>query len=332
MKITHYLRVTFFCVVMSSCSTPHLKSAQKTREPIREAIETNNRQKLVAAIGSVTPGFKRKTAAKTSGEFSIQQDKDEKLKSLSRAYDFFLENVHDNLQKGLAHRDPEKVLLALSILSRLNSAEQKKPEGLSVRIAINNLLENNLEKFESGDVNESDYRQLEEDYDHLMTAAKEYFVASAGKQTVLNQLVMQKTQSAALITSVIVIVVCTSVVTISSAILGINDNALIQHVILLDTFISSLCQGKISATESLNRIKEKVAKSYQQAFHRYCEKSKEGLSSFKKMFSHRNPGYWGLSRFCYKLKLFPELCPGRQWFCEVVKKTDSCLKKKGVHW
>ena len=324
--------IIFFCVAMISCSTPHLKSAQKTREQIREAIETNNRQKLVAAIESVTPGFKRKTAAKTSGEFSIQQDyKDEKLKSLSRAYDFFLENVHDNLQKGLAHRDPEKVLLALSILSRLNSAEQKKPEGLSVRIAINNLLENNLEKFESGDVDESAYGQLEEDYDHLMTTAKEYFVVSAGKQTVLNQLVMQKTQSAALASSTVgIIAVVWAFTAVSLGVIGLFQDALARQITFFDTFISSLCQVENITAESLNRIKEGVAKSYQQAFHMYCDK--KGLSSFKKFVSRINPVKWGLGRFCSRLKLFPKLCPGRQWFCEVVKKVDSCLKKKGVHW
>lgn len=338
-KLARYIWILFNCIMLASCSTLRFGSKKGAQEQIRKSIQTNNRQKLKSALHSPERNI---TLAKSASDFEVNglgsmtnktsKSTEIRLGELSRAYDFFLKEVHHNIKKGIVYRDSERVLSGLLTLSQLSSPTEWRSETFELRVAVGNLLDNNLEKFQSGDVNELTYQQLEEDYTRFIQAGTAYFIALGGKNkgTKLNQFVMQRSQVAG---GPVVVAIVIGVVAATVAFFGFQgayDETLTVGISGLDSTVNSLCQSEdVSiASNALRRIKS-YGKSYNDAVRMYCNESQEGWDLFKEVFVERDPGYWAIS--C-NVKLFPDLCPSRQWFCEAIKYAKSCLDKRGMNW
>ena len=185
-----------------------------------------------------------------------------------------------------------------------------------------------MEKFRSGNVDELAYRQLEEDYNQFLETGKEHFIALGGKDkgTKLNQLVMHRSQFAGFIIPALLIGALGAVVAFIGF-RGVADETLMLGISLLDSDVISLCQSDSVNYRSL-RYTIINRKSYD-SLRVFCEESQEGRDLFKEIFVERDPGYWGVG--C-KVRLFPDLCPSRQWFCAALKHAKSCFDRKGMNW
>ena len=339
-KIVRYIWILFNCVMLASCSTLRFGSKKGTQEQTRKAIQTNNRQKLITAPKPSPYSIERHiTLAKSIGDFKTDEWRSDQqsvknaevsIEELSRAYDSFLKHVHYNIKQGIKHKDSEKVLSGLNALSWWSSPAEGQPGAFDLKTLLGGLLDNHLEKFRSGNVDELAYRQLEEDYNQFLETGKEYFIALGEKDkgTKLNQLVMHRSQTAALATSVVlVIAAAVAVSVVFMGLRGLYDDYLMNNIIRYDNFISALCQSDSVNYQSL-RYTIINGRSYD-SLRVFCEESQEGRDLFKEIYAERNPGYW--AAFC-NVRLFPDLCPSRQWFCEAIKHAKSCFDKKGMDW
>lgn len=341
-KTVRHLWIFFNCVILASCSlTSGLNSKQGIQQQIRQAVKINNRQKLIVALQSIPiPPDKRKTSSLTTKdeESNNPTGKAEETEKLSKAFDFFLTEVHNKIQQGITNRDPDKIRSGLNTLSQLNPSSNPKTEDMEIskiRASITRLLERNLEIFHSGPIDESTYKQVAADYNRFMEVAQEQFPILVEKDQRLARLVMQKTQTAgpvhiALLASAIMWAF------FAIAYFGVRSLAeqkLVEDVSILNKAVNSLChhrEGNVPQ-KVVNRIKS-YGESYKKALHIYCEQSKEALDLFKEHFFLKDPGSWEIPEsFCLQ-QSFSQLCPGRQWFCEVMKKAKTCFQEKRIDW